>query len=142
MRVHAAMFGLALLLAASVGDYVLRTELGLPAGILLAPVALLAVWIVFGAPGRQWRAWGYAVQPEELRLHYGVLTQVQTLVPFERVQHIDVSQGPLERSFGVARLILHTAGTANSVVVLPGLAHAAAEALRDRIRAHIRRDEA
>lgn len=142
MRVHAALFGVALLVAASVGDYVLRTELGAPAGIVVGPVALLALWIMFGAPGRQWRAWGYTVAPEELRLRYGMLTEVQTLVPFVRVQHIDVSQGPLERTFGVARLILHTAGTANSTVVLPGLAHARAELLRDEIRAHIRRDGA
>lgn len=142
MRLNAAAFALALVIAASMGDYLLRRELGWPAGALTAPVALLALWLVLGAPGRQWRAWGYAVEPEELRVRHGVLTEVQTLVPFARVQHIDVAQGPLERAFGVSRLILHTAGTANSTVVLPGIGRARAESLRDEIRAHIRADAA
>jgi uncharacterized protein len=59
-------------------------------------------------------------------------------VPLERVQHIDISQGPLERGFGVCRLLVHTAGTMHSRVVLPGLARATAERMRDEIRARIR----
>jgi hypothetical protein len=55
-----------------------------------------------------------------------------------RVQHLDVAQGPLERTFGVARLILHTAGTSHAIVVLPGISRPTAEELRDTIRAHIR----
>ncbi|GAA3718661.1 hypothetical protein GCM10022268_28690 [Sphingomonas cynarae] len=60
------------------------------------------------------------------------------MVPLSRVQHIDVSQGPVERAFGVARLILHTAGTSHAVVVLPGLSRVKAEELRDSIRVRIR----
>lgn len=142
MRTHAAMFGAVLLVAASIADYVLRSELGLMGGIALAPVALFVLWLVLIAPGRRFRAWGYAVEPEELRVRYGVITEVQTLVPFARVQHIDVAQGPIERAFGVSRLILHTAGTANSTVVLPGIGRGRAETLRDEIRAHIRADAA
>jgi membrane protein YdbS with pleckstrin-like domain len=69
-----------------------------------------------------------------------VWTQIDTTVPLRRVQHLDVAQGPLERLFGVTRLVLHTAGTANSEVVLPGLTRATAEAYRDDIRAHIRQE--
>ncbi|HEX8256822.1 MAG TPA: PH domain-containing protein, partial [Allosphingosinicella sp.] len=77
-----------------------------------------------------------------LHIGRGVWTKTETIVPLARVQHIDVSQGPLERAFGISRLILHTAGTMHSLVVLPGLARGTAEAMRDDIRARIRRDEA
>jgi membrane protein YdbS with pleckstrin-like domain len=62
------------------------------------------------------------------------------VVPLRRVQHLDVAQGPLERAFGVTRLVLHTAGTMNSQIVLPGLTRATAEGIRDEIRAHIRQE--
>ena len=58
-------------------------------------------------------------------------------VPFGRVQHLDVTQGPLERLFGLGTLVLHTAGNHNSSVALPGLAHAQALTMRDAIRAHV-----
>jgi membrane protein YdbS with pleckstrin-like domain len=49
------------------------------------------------------------------------------------VQHIDVTQGPLQRSYDVGTLVLFTAGTAHSRVTLPGLAYPTALALRDRL---------
>ena len=53
------------------------------------------------------------------------------------MQHIDVRQTALERAFGVTALVLHTAGTAHSRVVLPGLARETAEAIRDEARSVI-----
>jgi uncharacterized protein len=82
------------------------------------------------------------MEAEELHIAQGVWTRIETVVPLARVQHIDVSQGPIERGFGVCRLVLHTAGTMNSRVVLPGLARATAERMRDEIRARIRTGEA
>ena len=61
-------------------------------------------------------------------------------MPFGRVQHIDVDQGPLERAFHLATLTVHTAGSHNASVSLPGLAHEDAVAMREEIRAAIRRD--
>ena len=56
------------------------------------------------------------------------------------MQHLDVGQGPLERLYGIATLTLHTAGTHNSSVSQPGLAHDAALEMRETIRAHVRRE--
>jgi hypothetical protein len=64
------------------------------------------------------------------------------VVPLDHVQHIDVSQGPLERAFGICSLVLHTAGTLHSQIVLPGLARATAEGIRDEIRGRIREEPA
>ena len=91
-------------------------------------------------PRRRYRAWGYREGEDELHVRRGLLVRVRTIVPFGRVQHIDVAQGPIERRFGLATLILHTAGTRGASVPLPGLPHGEAERMRDRIRAKIRQD--
>lgn len=138
MRAH-ALIGAAIALTLAVGGgLILRETLGIPAWLLPSGMALLLAYPALFAPARQWRAWGYDPRGEELAIKRGVVTQVQTVVPFGRVQHLDVAQGPIERAFGVCRLALHTAGTAHSLVTLPGLTRATAEALRDEIRAHIR----
>ena len=67
----------------------------------------------------------------------GWLVHVHTIVPVSRVQHIDVMQGALQRLFRVSTLVLHTAGTDNSVVALPGVTSATAEQIRDAIRVKI-----
>ena len=140
LRIHAAIASLILAAGATIGEATLVTGLGLPRGILLAPVAVLVIYALFVSPGRHYRAWGYGMDADELHLRHGVWTQVETTVPIDRIQHIDVSQGPLERPLGICRLIVHTAGTQHSRVVLPGLSRATAERMRDEIRARIRQE--
>jgi membrane protein YdbS with pleckstrin-like domain len=79
---------------------------------------------------------------EQLAVRRGVWTRVHTVVPLDHVQHIDVSQGPLERSLGICSLVLHTAGTLHSQIVIPGLTRDSAERMRDEIRARIREEPA
>lgn len=105
--------------------------------VLVGAVALLALWMTAFAPQRHWRHWGYAFTGSELHVAYGWLTKVHAIVPVSRVQHIDVMQGPVERAFGVARLVLFTAGTSLNVVPLPGISRATAEEIRDSIRSRI-----
>jgi len=140
MRIHALIGAAILLVIAAVADAILRDEIAAPFGSVLAPVLLILLYPVFIGPGRQFRAWGYRKDERDLHLGHGVWTQMQTIVPLRRVQHIDVSQGPIERAFGVCRLILHTAGTMHSRVTLPGLSRETAETMREDIRAHIRQD--
>ena len=83
---------------------------------------------------------GHALGDGRLRVVRGLLFHSDTVVPFGRVQHIDVDQGPLERAYHIATLTVHTAGSHNASVQLPGLAHADALAMRETIRAAIRRD--
>lgn len=113
-------------------------QLGWPWWPVTAAVALLAIWAATGAPIRRWRSWGWALAGDELHVAYGVWTQVHTVVPLTRVQHIDVAQGPLQRPFGVATLVVHTAGTAHATVVLPGISREKANELRDVIRGFVR----
>jgi hypothetical protein len=138
MRVRAAIAALILLAAAYAGESALRETVRLPTGTLLLPALLLGLVLLFVLPPRRFRAWGYSMDVEELQVTRGTVTRVHTVVPLDRVQHIDVSEGPLERSFGICRLVVHTAGTLHSQVVVPGLRRQTAEAMRDEIRARVR----
>ena len=142
MQIHGAAAGLVLLAAAAVGEAFVDRLVPLPFGLLLGAALLLLVYLAVLAPPRRYRAWGYAIDPEELQVRRGVWTRIHTVVPLDHVQHIDVSQGPLERAVGICSLVLHTAGTLHSQIVLPGLARATAERLRDEIRARMREEPA
>ena len=109
-------------------------------GVFVGPVLVIAAILILLVPLRRYLARGYDMASDRLRVVRGLLFRHDTVVPFGRVQHIDVEQGPLERMFDIARLILHTAGTHNSSVVLPGLKHEDALAMREEIRARIKRD--
>ncbi|MEZ5681128.1 MAG: PH domain-containing protein [Erythrobacter sp.] len=117
-------------------------EIAIPGytGYVWAPVGLFAAWLLIRMPMRRYSARGYTLAEERLRVVRGILFRKDTVVPFGRVQHIDVNQGPLERAYDLATLTVHTAGTHNASVSLPGLAQEDAMAMREEIRAAIRRD--
>lgn len=137
LRVRAAIGWLTLVAIAAIADGVLHWRADTVFGLVTGPVVVFgALSTLFLVPGR-WRRWGYAFTDRELHVAQGWFTQMHTIVPVSRVQHIDVSQGPIERSAGVATLILHTAGTAGSLVRLPGISRQRAEDIRDAIRGRI-----
>lgn len=109
-------------------------------GALSAAIWFIALSAIIVAPQRIYRRIGYRLDPRSLRVVKGWLFHTDTIVPFVRVQHIDVARGPLEKIFGTASLIVHTAGTHNSVVVLPGLEPDRANEIRETIRAQIKTD--
>jgi uncharacterized protein len=114
-------------------------QLALP-GTFIVPVLLLYVFMAFVVPARKYRHWGYAMGTDRLRIVRGYMLYRDTIVPFGRIQHIDVDQGPIDRRYDLATLTVHTAGNHNSTVALPGLLHADALAMREAIRAAIRQD--
>lgn len=68
-----------------------------------------------------------------LEIHRGVFWKHRISIPLGRVQHADVSQGPLLRNFGLGKLAIHTAGTSNATIELNGLTHHDAIVLRDKL---------
>ncbi|MDZ4307095.1 PH domain-containing protein [Allopontixanthobacter sp.] len=123
-----------------IGSLVLETALLLPAGSFIVPVVLAAALLIIRVPLRRYHARGFAMGADRLRVVRGLLFRSDTVVPFGRVQHIDVNQGPLERAYGLATLTLHTAGSHNASVHLPGLLNEDALSMRETIRAHIKRE--
>jgi membrane protein YdbS with pleckstrin-like domain len=110
------------------------------AGLFAALVPLIGLLSVVIIPGRRYQRLAFALHPTMLQVVRGWLFHTDTMVPLVRVQHIDVTRGPLDKAFGTASLIVHTAGTHNNIVTLPGLAPERASAIRDEIRQHIRTD--
>jgi uncharacterized protein len=111
-----------------------------PQGVLSGAVMLIALMLLIFVPMRRYNARGYQMSADRLRVVRGILWHYDSVVPFGRVQHIDLHQGPIERFFGIARLTLHTAGTHNASVTLPGLGADLAREMREEIRSHIRRE--
>ncbi len=103
-------------------------------------VLLIAIPVVLIAPQRIYRRLRYGLTERLLQVVRGWLFHTDTIVPFVRVQHLDVTRGPLDKLFGTATLVVHTAGTRNSIVTVPGLGPDRAAEIRDIIREHIRTD--
>jgi len=112
----------------------------LPFGVISGTVLVLGLLYTFVWPRLRYRAWGFALRPEELYTEHGVLNHVRTVVPLRRIQHVDVSQDLVEREFALGRLVVHTAGSRSSDVVVPGLPLAEAERIRDEIKRFILED--
>ena len=139
LRLGAAVFWLPMLVGSLILDRLVLNELPI-AGLAPVLVGLTAFSAILVAPERIYRRLGYSVDGGLLRVVRGWLFHTDTIVPFVRVQHIDVKRGPLDKMFGTATLVVHTAGTHNSIVSLPGLSPDTAATLRDDIRGLIRSD--
>ncbi len=101
--------------------------------------AAMAVVVVFGiwrsiVTVRAVKAWGYAERDNDLLVRHGLLIRRLSIVPYARMQYVDVTAGPLERAFGLATVQLHTAAAASDARV-PGLPPEEASRLRDRLTA-------
>ena len=140
LRVRFALFALVLLAAAVLADVLVARETPFPFGLIAAAALVLALLAVLVLPRRRFRAWGWRMDEDEIRILSGVMISSDTVVPFGRVQHIDVLRGPLQRGLGLASLVLHTAGTRSAAVLLPGLEADEAERMRDHIRGKIREE--
>lgn len=105
---------------------------GIGLGVGLGLVAAGLVWERFLA--RRVAAWGYAERRDDLMVRRGVLIRRQSVIPYGRMQFIDVTAGPVERSLGLATVRMHTAAAASDGRI-PGLGKAEAAKLRDQLAA-------
>lgn len=129
-----------LVLAAMVGGMLVvgRTELQarglwtLATWVGGALVGVKLAWSVL-APPLSWMRWRWGMDEELLVLRWGIISHYERAIPISRLQHVDLTRGPIERLFGLSTLIVHTAGTSAASFDLPGLADKVARSLRDRI---------
>jgi uncharacterized protein len=103
-------------------------------GIGIAAALVLAGVFAERFLARRVAAWGYAERKDDLMVRRGVLVRRLSVIPYGRMQFIDVTAGPLERSLGLATVRMHTAAAASDARI-PGLESAAASALRDQLAA-------
>lgn len=130
-----------------------RTELALVALPLIA--AAVVAGLATGAPGagagaaggvlvvavlverllsRRVGRWGFAERAEDLLVRRGVMFRRESVIPYGRMQYVDVTAGPFERAFGLATVRMHTAAAASDARI-PGLRREDAAVLRDRLSA-------
>ena len=129
-------------MAPIIGAGILESAQVAPMGMIVTPVILLAAYYIWVIPQRRYSRWSYQASSDRLRIVRGYLFYSDTVVPYGRIQHMDVDQGPIERPYGLATFSAHTAGTHGSTITLPGLPHADALALREMIRDYIKRAQA
>ncbi|HEY1345142.1 MAG TPA: PH domain-containing protein [Streptosporangiaceae bacterium] len=130
---RAEVLACAVVLAAAAG-----TGAGLAAGPAVALIAAGAV--AAGAAPALWfarsrfRSWAYQERDEDLIVERGVLIHRLSVVPYGRMQFVDVTAGPVDRIFRLATVRLHTAAAASDARI-PGLERDEAARLRDRLAA-------
>ncbi len=107
-------------------------------GWLFRVLTYFTVWMVFYGlihwySVHWYKAYQYKLTEAGLKIHKGVFWQQQNMVPRNRVQHIDITTGPLERRYDLSKLVVHTAGSRNATITLPGLLHDDASNLRQEL---------
>jgi membrane protein YdbS with pleckstrin-like domain len=115
---------------------VLAVVPGLSAPLTTALALLVAAGTAWGwwIIGRNARRWGYAELAEDLSITHGAVFRRLVVVPYGRMQFVDVQAGPLDQLNGIAKVRLHTASPGTSAVI-PGLPAEEAARLRDRLTA-------
>ncbi|MFZ7096700.1 PH domain-containing protein [Luteimonas dalianensis] len=132
--------------------------IGLPALIALVVAAVVlgpgttllaagaALWLLLVAIGawmglRKYRYTLWLLDADGFALRRGRMWHSETRVPASRVQHLDIRRGPIERRFGLSTLLVHTAGTRQHAVAVPGLDADDAERLRDHLARQVEHDD-
>ncbi|MHB8312920.1 MAG: PH domain-containing protein [Candidatus Dormibacteria bacterium] len=120
-------------LAALVVGAVAAVASGHPLALAAAAVVILAAgWLLATFMARRSGSWGYLEREDDLLVRRGVMFRRLSVVPYGRMQTVEVTAGPVERSFHLATIRLHTASAASDARI-PGLEAWAANALRDRL---------
>lgn len=82
----------------------------------------------------RYRAWGFELRDDHLYIEHGVFKKVKTMVPFVRIQHVDSQRGVIERTVGLSKVIVYTAGSRGADVKVPGLLPQEAEDIQEKLR--------
>lgn len=127
LALAAVWLGLLLVVAVVVAVLVARAW----AWSFVAVPLLLMAWLSWLIP-RQVRAVGYAERDDDLLIRHGIMFRSLVVVPYGRMQYVDVNAGPLARKFGIASVQLHTAAPETNASI-DGLPPAEAARLRDRL---------
>jgi len=122
------------LVLAAVGSSALAPEFVGPMWILLAVAASVGLVLVFVVivPQVRYMTWRYEVTDDEVDIYKGVIVHTRVIIPLVRVQHVNTSQGPILRAFGLASVSIATAAGAHEI---SGLSEEEADRLRDRVAA-------
>ncbi len=106
-----------------------RVEIGIV--LMLALLVVTGVGVLLS-----WRRFAFRVGADEVRIDSGIISRTHRSIPFDRVQDVDIAQGPVSRLLGLAKVKFETGAAAGSEEgVLPAITLARAQALREYVRA-------
>ncbi|MDX1586993.1 MAG: PH domain-containing protein [Balneolaceae bacterium] len=94
---------------------------------ILIPITILSG---FAIPHIRWKRWRYDINEHEIDLQHGLIIVQRTLIPVNRVQHVDTRQGPILRNYGLSNVTISTAATTHEI---PALSEENAGEVRDQI---------
>ncbi|XVH30952.1 PH domain-containing protein [Haloferacaceae archaeon DSL9] len=99
-------------------------------------IAIGGALLVLGAVHAilRYRRWRYEIRDDAIYLERGVITEIRTVVPLVRIQHVDSRRSALERLTGLASTVVYTAGSRGADVRIPGLTPTTADDLRERLK--------
>jgi membrane protein YdbS with pleckstrin-like domain len=127
-----AQLGLGTALVALVVGLIFAAALGALACVISVLVVVIAGALSSWFVRNRYRAWRYQERHEDLIVARGVMVQRLSVVPYGRMQFVEVTAGPIERLFKLSTVKLHTAAAASDARI-PGLENSESARLRDRL---------
>lgn len=82
------------------------------------PAAILSIYWVFLWPAWEMAQWRYLVTTEQVETIHGIFFRTHTVIPINRIQHMDIRQGPLQKKFELAKLTVYTAASVHQIPAL------------------------
>ena len=105
--------------------------------MVAGPTAFLVhILLIFIFPKVRWSRWRYDVNEQGVDMYRGIIILKRTIVPVNRIQHVDTKQGPVYRKFGLSSISISTAATTHEI---PALDDETAERLRGMISELVRK---
>jgi len=101
--------------------------------IVISTILILSVLLI---PGLRWTRWRYEIDEEEIDLQRGIIVKKRTLIPINRIQHVDNRQGPIYKMFNLSSVTVSTAATTHEI---PALNDEIAEQVRHNISSFVNR---
>ena len=100
----------------------LFTAYGVLSVILLMLLLTFIAWFLYVAT----KAIHYSIRQHDIILKSGVFWKKEVIQPLKRVQHVELTRGPIDERYGLANVRLFSAGTAMSTFRIHGVEHAIA----------------
>ncbi len=137
-KITASIYGLIWFIAPAFAIFVsIMESFGLALIIsTTVPAIILYIITVFVFPPLRWKRWKYDLTENEIDLQRGFIIQKRTIVPINRIQHVDTSQGPIYRKLGLSSVKVSTAATTHEI---PALDDETAMEVRNKISQLVRK---
>ena len=138
-RFGAAMSGLIMGVVLAVFSIPFARIIEKPAWILM-PVGFIVGFTLFGGISlllinKQFERWRFQLREYDLLIQKGLVWRSERYIARDRIQHIDINTGPLDRRFGLAQVVVYVAGVTGSVGLIPGLTPQEADWLKEQLLA-------